>query len=86
MISDVIVVIFFFNRSPQLQMQEAVLVDPEAVSRLMDMLSDPQEIVRNEVINHICTHVCIRSLNHSKMYVSMACFERADVPYMMFNM
>ena len=35
--------------SPQVQMQELVLVNPEGASRLMDMLADPLEIIRNEV-------------------------------------
>lgn len=33
-------------------LQECVLVSPMGVSRLMDLLSDTREIIRNEVSSH----------------------------------
>ena len=52
-----------FNKSRDLQ--EAILVSPQGVSKLMDLLSDSREIIRNDV-SHIC-------LNYLKMSVIFKC-------------
>lgn len=45
---------FFFLCRPK-DLQEVILVIPSGVSKLMDLLSDSREVVRNDVSEYIST-------------------------------